>query len=270
MEWSTLTKIWDGRYEGLVDEEEHPRILSHLKELKLSDLPNLKYLCEKSSQPCTAYKNLETLELMSCGRLKNLVPSSVSLQNLVNLIVSDCSRMVYLLTCSTAKSLTKLKKMRISGCEMMEGITSNHEEGDNEEGEMVFDHLKVLELSHLPILTSFYSGNYTMSFPNLETIVIRQCTEMQTFSPGVKSTPKLHKLLIDKEVENSSESDAESEDENAEWSSRNWEYVTRNKDLNTIILQHWNSEQDMGLQQMFTEQVKLACIHQEVALVLSS
>ncbi|KAH7533856.1 hypothetical protein FEM48_Zijuj04G0176100 [Ziziphus jujuba var. spinosa] len=251
-----LSKIWDGQYEGLMGREEcqWARIISHLRELKLSDLPNLMYLWEESTQPCTAYKNLDTLEVMKCGRLKKLVPSSVSLQNLVSLIVSDCGRMVYLLTSSTARSLTKLKKMSICGCEEMRGITSDYEEGGKDEGEIVFDHLKVLELSCLPILTRFYSGNYKMSFPNLGKIVVRQCPEMQTFCPGVISTPKLHKLLIDKEDEYSSESDAEWEDEYAEQPSQHRENITPIEDINSIILQHWNTEYGMGLQQMFTEQ----------------
>ncbi|KAH7533855.1 hypothetical protein FEM48_Zijuj04G0176000 [Ziziphus jujuba var. spinosa] len=251
-----LSRIWDDEHEGLVGKEEWAQILSHLRELKLSDLSNLMYLWEESTQPCTAYKNLNTLEVINCGRLKKLVPSSVSLQNLVNLIVSDCSRMVYLLSSSTAKSLTKLKKMSISRCEMMEGITSTHEEGNDDEGEIVFDHLKVLELNSLPALTMFYPGNYEMSFPNMEEIVVRQCREMQTFCHGVISTPKLHKLLIDEEDENSSESDAEWDDEYEELFPHRREHVRFTEDVNSIILQHWNSKHGIGmeLQQMFTEQ----------------
>ncbi|XP_060672497.1 probable disease resistance protein At4g27220 isoform X2 [Ziziphus jujuba] len=251
-----LSRIWDDEHEGLVGKEEWAQILSHVRELKLSDLSNLMYLWEESTQPCTAYKNLNTLEVINCGRLKKLVPSSVSLQNLVNLIVSDCSRMVYLLSSSTAKSLTKLKKMSISRCEMMEGITSTHEEGNDDEGEIVFDHLKVLELNSLPALTMFYPGNYEMSFPNMEEIVVRQCREMQTFCHGVISTPKLHKLLIDEEDENSSESDAEWDDEYEELFPHRREHVRFTEDVNSIILQHWNSKHGIGmeLQQMFTEQ----------------
>lgn len=247
MERSSLTKIWDVQYEGMVGVEEHAGILSSLRELKLFDLPNLMYLWEESTHPCKAYKNLYTLEVGRCGRLKNLVPSSVSFQNLVNLMVTECHGMECLLTSSTAKSMTKLKIMSISGCQQMKRITSNGEEGDTE-GEIGFNQLKVLKLNWLPFLTSFYSGNCLMRFPNLEKMVVRKCPQMQTFSAGVVSTPMLHILLIDMEDENSSESDAESENEHAESSFHQVENSRPINDINDIISQHWSSALDTLLQ----------------------
>ncbi|KAH7522618.1 hypothetical protein FEM48_Zijuj07G0157900 [Ziziphus jujuba var. spinosa] len=159
----SLDKIWDGQYEGLVGEEEHRGILlSHIRELKLSDLPNLMNLWEESTHPCTAYKNLDILEVLRCVSLPNLVPSLVSFRNLVNLRVS------------------------------------------------------------MECLTSFYSGNYMMKFPNLEEVVLRQCPEMRTFS--------------------------------SEWSSHHVDNITAIEDINSVMLQHWDCNQnDVALQQPFAE-----------------
>lgn len=105
--------------------------------------------------------------------------------------------MVYLSTSSTTRNMTNLKRMSITECERTAKIIPN-----DEEGEIVFEQLKFLELDQLPSLTSFYSGNYMMKFPNLEEVVLRQCPEMRTFSSGSINTKMLHKLLIDMEDEN--------------------------------------------------------------------
>lgn len=89
--------------------------------------------------------------------------------------------MVYLLTSSSARNKTELKRISISEqCERMTRTIPNHEEG-----EIVLDQLKVLKLVQLPSLTSFYCGNYMMRFPNLEKVVVRQCPEIKICSGAI-------------------------------------------------------------------------------------
>ncbi|KDO58840.1 hypothetical protein CISIN_1g0469681mg, partial [Citrus sinensis] len=39
-------------------------------------------------------------------------------------------------------------------------------------------------------------GNYTLEFPSLERVVVRQCPKMKIFSQGVVDTPKLNKVKL--------------------------------------------------------------------------
>ncbi|KAH7536746.1 hypothetical protein FEM48_Zijuj03G0019300 [Ziziphus jujuba var. spinosa] len=148
-----------------------PEMERHVGVLKLEGLPNLMHLMDESSQGQASFQNFITLRVLKCYMLKNLVPSSISLQNLKELTVSQCHGMVNLISSQTAKSMNQLQKMRISDCQrLMEVITSDHCTEDS--GEIDFAKLEILELGMLPSLTSFYSGNYKMGFPNLKSIVV--------------------------------------------------------------------------------------------------
>lgn len=64
---------------------------------------------------------------------------------------------------------------------------------------IVFRQLEYLGLDCLPSLTSFYSGNYTLEFPSLEQVLVRQCPKMMIFSQGVLGLPKLNKVQLTEE-----------------------------------------------------------------------
>ncbi|KAF2294547.1 hypothetical protein GH714_012466 [Hevea brasiliensis] len=71
-------------HEEVISEETRAGLVK-LKELKLSKLPRLKHLMD--AKLLTVFQYLETLEVVECGRLEILVPSSVSFQNLKTLEV---------------------------------------------------------------------------------------------------------------------------------------------------------------------------------------
>ena len=56
-----------------------------------------------------------------------------------------------------------------------------------------------MALDGLLILTSFYSGKCKIGFPELESVVVNGCFEMQSFLDinGIISTPKVHKSVVD-------------------------------------------------------------------------
>ncbi|KAK3227640.1 hypothetical protein Dsin_007502 [Dipteronia sinensis] len=66
------------------------------------------------------------------------------------------------------------------------------------EAQITFNQLKYLELDCLPRLTRFCSGSYTIEFPSLQQVVVRQCPNMRIFSQGALNTPRLHKVQISK------------------------------------------------------------------------
>ncbi|XP_060675275.1 disease resistance protein At4g27190-like isoform X2 [Ziziphus jujuba] len=168
--------------------------------LILEGLPELMQWMDESSQDHPAFKNFQILQVWDCNMLKNLVPSSISFQNLEMLTVSRCHGMINLISSQTAKSMNRLKEMKISYCLRLTEIISDQLEGDHDtkSGEIVFSGLKSLEIYMLPSLTSFNLGKYIMGFPELESLVVYGCSAMQCFSVyGMISTPKLNELRLD-------------------------------------------------------------------------
>ena len=201
-------------YEDILHPEKHARILTQLRELQLSQLPMLTHLWKEETRSSPILQNLEALEVSQCGKLKLLVPSSVSFQNLTTLEISKCHGLINLVTVSTAKSLVQLKKLRVSECKRITEIVAR--EG-GEVNEMInFNKLTSLKLEYLPNLTIFCSGNYSFVFPCLEEVIVRQCPEMKIFPHGVLSTPKLERVQTTNEDE---------------WHGK--------IDLNTTLHRHW-------------------------------
>ncbi|OMP03330.1 Disease resistance protein [Corchorus olitorius] len=128
-----------------------------------------------------------------------LVPSSVSFQNLVTLVVSDCHKIKKLITPSTAKTLVQLQKMIISSClnlkEIMQGGDSEDGEVKDENETICFPQLKELTLSSLREFKSFCSSeNYKFQLPSLTTIILSRCPRMEMFSQGDSYTSSLCKV----------------------------------------------------------------------------
>ncbi|XP_031249537.1 uncharacterized protein LOC116107400 [Pistacia vera] len=173
--------------------EGHARMLTQIKDLKLFKLSNLKFMWKQESKLGTILQNLEILDVWWCSSLINLAPSSASFQNLTVLEVWFCKRLTNLVAFAAAKTLVQLKEMKICGCEMMIEVVEN--EGYLiEEAEITFCKLKSLTLFGLESLRSFCSGNYTFIFPSLEELFVIECPNMNVFSRGVLSTPKLQEV----------------------------------------------------------------------------
>ena len=72
------------------------------------------------------------------------------------LIINKCSRLEYLFTSSTAKSLVQLKILYIEKCESIKEIVRKEDESDASE-EIIFGRLTELRLESLGRLVRFYS-----------------------------------------------------------------------------------------------------------------
>jgi len=180
----------------LVVMEEHARVLSPIRHLELDSLPCLEHLWKSNSQLDQALQTLETLRVHNCGSLIYLAPSRASFQNLTNLDVWNCERLVKLVTSTTAKSLAQLTRMSIKDCGMVTEIVAN--EGEGKKDEIVFSKLEILELHLLPSLTSFCSEKHSFDFPSLVEVTVSQCPEMKFFSNEALSTPKLRRVNLTK------------------------------------------------------------------------
>ena len=185
--------------EELFDQEKHERILPQLRELELLNQPLLTCLWKEDTQPSLILHNLENLKVSQCGKLKILVPSSISFQNLTNLEILKCHGLINLVTFSTAKSLVQLKKMSVSECEKITKVVVG--DGGEVSEVITFTQLTYLKLDSLPKLASFCSKSYSFKLPSLEEVIVRQCPKMKIFSHGALGTPKLKRVQATQEDE---------------------------------------------------------------------
>ena len=219
------------------NEGQYAGTFERLTELNLYKMPKLMLLWKENSEQGRAFQNLEILRVSECGRLKNLVPSSMHFRNLNTLRVSKCHGLISLATSSTVKSLVQLKVLIIYECKRMREIVTN--EGEGEAGdEICFNQLEDLYLRDLPSLRSFQLGNRTIKFPSLKYLRVIRCPEMKIFSNGVLSMPKLKKVGMD---------------ENYIWPEPR--ELLSGEDVNSAIKRIWEENYDPCVQQLFTEKV---------------
>ncbi|GKV45636.1 hypothetical protein SLEP1_g52698 [Rubroshorea leprosula] len=181
--------------EEVIGEEKPACGRTPLRTLRLSKLHELTHLWKEDCQlEVDILRNLETLKVQECSRLKNLVPSTVYFDNLQTLVVSECHGLVNLVRYSTAKSLGRLFTMKVANCEMIEEIVVCS--GDALKDGIVFTKLYSLQLKGLPRLESFCSGDCNFKFPALREVIVTECPNMQIFSKGELRAPELHKVKL--------------------------------------------------------------------------
>ncbi|KAG4108999.1 hypothetical protein GLYMA_U031414v4 [Glycine max] len=171
-------------------------LLLQLKVLCLESLPELVSIGLENSWIQPLLGNLETLEVIGCSSLKDLVPSTVSFSNLTHLQVQDCDSLLYLFTSSTARSLGQLKTMKISCCYSIEEVVVSKDGDESHEEEIIFPQLNCLKLEYLSKLRSFYKGSL-LSFPSLEELSVIYCEWMETLCPGTLKADKLVQVQLE-------------------------------------------------------------------------
>ncbi|KAM3205749.1 hypothetical protein BC332_26879 [Capsicum chinense] len=130
----------------------------NLETLKITEADSITALC--SHQLPTAYfKELETLEVGNCCKLRNLMSPSV------------------------ARGLLNLQALDILDCLSMEEVITEDEQQGEEimSNEPLFPRLETLELMFLPKLRHFFLMNRALEFPFLRKVNIHDCPEMKIF-----------------------------------------------------------------------------------------
>ncbi|KAH1199675.1 hypothetical protein GmHk_18G052976 [Glycine max] len=176
----------------------HHGILARLNELDLFKLKELESIGLEHPWVKPYSAKLEILLIVKCSRLENVVSCAVSFINLKELQVSECERLEYLFTSSTAKSLVQLKMLYIEKCESIKEIVRKEDESDASE-EIIFGRLTELRLESLGRLVRFYSGDGTLQFSCLEEATIAECPNMNTFSEGFVNAPMFEGIKTSRE-----------------------------------------------------------------------
>jgi hypothetical protein len=174
------------------------QISKQLKTLMLYELEMLKHIWQEDfplDHPLL--QDLHELCVWDCPSLISLVPSSTSFTNLTYLNVDNCKELNYLITSSTAKSLIQLKALAIVNCEKMLDVVKIDDEKAEED--IIFENLEIMEFISLSSLGSFCNGNQTFIFPSLLTFFVKECPQMEIFSPRVTVAPCLSKIEVGEE-----------------------------------------------------------------------
>ncbi|WMV52886.1 hypothetical protein MTR67_046271 [Solanum verrucosum] len=149
-----------------------------LKNLSIIRANNITSLFSRQLPIAPYFSKLETLEVKSSGKLRNLMSLSV------------------------AKGLLNLRYLEIEDCESMEEVITKEEQQEGDGIMNLFPLLKKLELCRLPKLGHFSLTECTLEFPFLREVKIDDCPEMNTF-PQERisvSTPCLKSVNNDYEV----------------------------------------------------------------------
>nr|XP_011460230.1 PREDICTED: uncharacterized protein LOC105350266 isoform X3 [Fragaria vesca subsp. vesca] len=130
----------------------------NMKKLSLNGLAKLTTIWNNKVSLGSS-KNLETIEIVSCGSLKSVFPASV------------------------AKSLQQLSRLKVQNCGVEEIISK---EDDVQTTPMfVFSKLTYVRFENLPQLKSFYPGLHYSECPSLLTLLVYGCTKVQIFAKGI-------------------------------------------------------------------------------------
>ncbi|KAJ4721023.1 Disease resistance protein [Melia azedarach] len=164
--------------EELNADENNVLLFPNLKTLYLRDLPKLERFCNFNGD--------------IIDDAQSFFDEKVKFPNLTTLGVYSCNALRNLAKFSAAESLVNLRNMKIDNCEKMENIIGLQVGEEVEEDLLVFSQLEYLRLNRLHRLESFCLGNYTLEFPCLAQVLVKECPSMKIFSQGVVRTPMLH------------------------------------------------------------------------------
>ncbi|CAI9261481.1 unnamed protein product [Lactuca saligna] len=153
--------------------------------------------------------NLTQLELKYLFHLTNIWKSNqwtiFEFPSLTRVDISWCNSLEHVFTSSMVSSLLQLQELSIFNCSRMEEVivkdvdvaVEAEEESDGKRNEMlVLPCLTSLKLERLPCLKGFSLGNEEFSFPLLDTLIIKGCSEITTFTKGNSTAPQLKEIEI--------------------------------------------------------------------------
>ncbi|KEH17591.1 NBS-LRR type disease resistance protein [Medicago truncatula] len=140
------------------NENNSEEVKTHLKEVTIDGLSNLK-------------------------KIWNRNPDGIlSFQNLINVQLKHCSNLEYLLPFSVATRCSQLKELDIGCCGNMKQIVAEEKESSmNEAPIFEFNQLTTLRLYNSNKLNGFYAGNHTLLCPSLKKFSVTKCAKLNLF-----------------------------------------------------------------------------------------
>ncbi|KAI9112237.1 hypothetical protein K1719_016760 [Acacia pycnantha] len=181
-----------------------------LHSLSLYHLPAIQDFCSNEFTSCmtapslfngikVSFSSLETLKLSSINLEKiwddDEICAANSIHNLASLIVEDCRGLKHLFSYSAIGSLSKLKHLEISRCEMMEEIIAPKGKNNIALEEVRFSKLETLVIKDMKRLKNVWH----FQFESLKTLEVSNCGRLTNIFPfelqgtfGSLETLKVH------------------------------------------------------------------------------
>jgi len=159
--------------------------LSNLVALTLYEMENLKEIC-CGPLPFQLLMSLKSFILYDCIHLEGMLfKSKISLCNLKKLSIRKCPMLTSLFELSTTQSLLLLEELEIQDCEQLKSIVKDENKRKEDSGEEIVD-------------AHNHSKSFTLTFPNLKTLIIYKCPQLLFILPVVvaRNVPKLVRMII--------------------------------------------------------------------------
>ncbi|KAK6779065.1 hypothetical protein RDI58_025783 [Solanum bulbocastanum] len=149
-------------------------------EVKVVDLNNALF---NSKVSCSSLENLSIIRANSITSLfSRQLPIEPYFSKLQTLEVKSCEKLRNLMSPLVSRGLLNLRTLNIVNCESMEEvITEEEHQGEEITNEPLFPLLEKLNLHWLPKLGHFFLTKHALEFPFLKEVVIHDCPEMKTF-----------------------------------------------------------------------------------------
>ncbi|KAL7000129.1 hypothetical protein U1Q18_001280 [Sarracenia purpurea var. burkii] len=145
-----------------------------LSELYLDKLKDLREVCH--NRDGMVFPELNDLKIWKCKNVKHIFGRPEMLQptprqqrsfaKLSSLDVLECNKVKYMFPLSVARCLVKLQKLSVTHCAEIEEIVIN--EGQEDDGTLIFPKLEEMQLEILPNLRSFRSSTRETSIKNAD------------------------------------------------------------------------------------------------------
>ncbi|KAK7246573.1 hypothetical protein RIF29_41442 [Crotalaria pallida] len=164
----------------LMEKEQEDQLISRLEELKLTDLPELRYISMAPPQ-CLSFHNLHNLKVIGCGKLSCIFPISV------------------------ARSLPQLNRLEIENCDELERLVE--EDHIEISQDICFPNLTGIFISRCNNLKYLFFISHPDEFPKLYDLSIEEASQLEeVFRWGMGETqrrvntmlPELTELLLRK------------------------------------------------------------------------
>ncbi|KAD7477044.1 hypothetical protein R6Q59_006873 [Mikania micrantha] len=134
--------------------------------------------------------NKGSVDIDAISRQPNI--NMARLSNLKNFFIASCNLLQHVFTFSMLESLKLLEELIIEDCKAMKVIVEK--ENGEQTKDVVFRHLKLLELRRLPNLEGFFLGMNNFNWPLLKKVKIIECPQMMNFTCGESTTPVLEDI----------------------------------------------------------------------------
>ncbi|XP_068479532.1 uncharacterized protein [Phaseolus vulgaris] len=148
-------------------------------------MENLKEIC-CGPLPFQLLMSLKSFILYDCIHLEGMLfKSKISLCNLKKLSIRKCPMLTSLFELSTTQSLLLLEELEIQDCEQLKSIVKDENKRKEDSGEEIVD-------------AHNHSKSFTLTFPNLKTLIIYKCPQLLFILPVVvaRNVPKLVRMII--------------------------------------------------------------------------